>query len=291
MRKIFVFITVIFLPVNLFSSSLSMDPAPVPEPEQKRSVFRSSYSIGGSGSGGIRLSLAGREGIKLQLLSARRGYGFDGTFEPGSRDYSTGGIIARNVLLPGLGQRKMGQRMRSRIYFFLEGAAWVGLGTFFWQKMARTGAYEEYAVAYAGVEEKGLSEDYYETIGNFMSSDGPGGYNEYVMREARDLYYPDQEAIQDYYEANALTGDQSWRWLSESTYDKYNSLRKGANSSERRAVYSLFFMLGLRLISNIDAVRSIMTDEGDQEQAGQGGAAIDIHQNGEGISVVLKRPF
>ncbi len=291
MRKIFVFITVIFLPVNLFSSSLSMDPAPAPEPEQKRSVFRSSDSIGGSGSGGIRLSLAGREGIKSQLLSSRPGYGLDGPFETGSRDYSTGGIIARNMLLPGLGQRKMGQRMRSRIYFFLEGAAWVGLGTFFWQKMARTGAYEEYAVAYAGVEEKGLSEDYYETIGNFMSSDGPGGYNEYVMREARDLYYPDQEAIQDYYEANALTGDQSWRWLSESTYDKYNSLRKGANSSERRAVYSLFFMLGLRLISNIDAVRSIMTDEGDQEQAGQGGAAIDIHQNGEGISVVLKRPF
>lgn len=291
MRKFLIFITVIFLPVNLFASSLSLGPAPVPEPEEKNSVFRSFSSISDSRRSGVSLSLDGREDIKSHFIRGSRLYADDGSLETDSPDYSVQGIIARNMLLPGLGQRKMGQRIRSRIYFVLEGAAWVGLGAFIWQNMARTDAYEEYAVAYAGVDNTGLSEDYYETIGNFISSDGPGGYNEYVMREARDLYYPDQEAIQDYYEANALTGDQSWRWLSESTYDKYNSLRKGANSSERRAVYSLFFMLGLRLISNIDAVRTIMTDDGDQQQTGQGGTAIDFHQNGDGVSVVLKRSF
>jgi hypothetical protein len=206
-------------------------------------------------------------------------------------DYSTGGIIARNMLLPGLGQLKMGQRVRSRIYFVLEGAAWVGLGAFLWQHSARTEAYEEYAVAYAGVKSEGLSEDYYETVGNYMSSDGAGGYNEYVMREARDLYYPDREAIESYYEANSYSGEDSWRWLSESTYNKFNSLRKGANSSERRAVYSLFFMLGLRLISNIDAVRTIMTDSGGKAEPATGGTSFDFQQTGQGVSLVLTRQF
>jgi hypothetical protein len=274
------------LPLNLSASSLILKPEAVGEKPAPVSVF-SGQARRLSGEGKL-LDLSARppRSAALRHLMRRdppQSY-------PGAQDggYSMAGIIGRNMLLPGLGQRRMGQNIRSRIYFVLEGAAWVGLGAFLWQHNARTDAYEEYAVAYAGVDGTGLSEDYYETIGNYRSSDGPGGYNEYVIREARDLYYPDQEAIEDYYEANSITGDDSWRWVTESDYNRYNSLRKGANSSERRAVYSLFFMLGLRLISNIDAVRTIMTAP-DGEMGEAGGTSIDIQQGRRGISLALKR--
>ena len=42
--------------------------------------------------------------------------------------------------------------------------------------------------AAASVPGTGHSKDYYEKVGGWISNDGPGGYNEYVRREARDLY-------------------------------------------------------------------------------------------------------
>lgn len=278
------------MPAHISAFSLSLRAPAEEKPTGRVSIFSGSEKGYLLNECVLKLSLHEGEVPRAALRSGDRP-ALDGMSETGNSDYTTGGIIARNLLLPGLGQRKMGQHVRSKIFFFLEGAAWVGLGTFIWQNIARTDAYEEYAVAYAGVEDTGMSEDYYETIGNYISSDGPGGYNEYVMREARDMYYPDQEAIESYYSANSVTGEDSWRWLSESTYNKYNSLRKGANSAERRAVYSLFFLLGTRLISNIDAVRTIMTDTGEQSNPRPSGTNLDIQQNGDGVSVVLSRSF
>jgi len=290
LRKVITTLIMILMPAHISAFSLSLKASAEEETAGRVSVFSRSGRSDLLNGHVLRLSLHDGEAPSAVLRSGVRP-ALDGMSETDSGDYTTAGIIARNLLLPGLGQRKMGQHIRSKIFFFLEGAAWVGLGTFIWQNIARTDAYEEYAVAYAGVDNTGMPEDYYETIGNYMSSDGPGGYNEYVMREARDMYYPDQEAIESYYNANSITGEDSWMWLSEGTYNKYNSLRKGANSAERRAVYSLFFLLGTRLVSNIDAVRTIMTDTGDQSNPRPSGTNLDIQQNGDGVSVVLSRSF
>ena len=143
--------------------------------------------------------------------------------DAGTGAYSPARIGLASFLLPGLGQQRLGHTVRSRVYFALEGAAWVAIGSFLWQGYAREEAYRE--------------------------------YNEYIRREARDLYPTDAEAMENYYEANAIGGDQSWRWENETAFDRYRDLRDGSRSSYRRALYAGIFAVMLRVVSTVDAVR------------------------------------
>ncbi len=230
-------------------------------------------------------------GYSAELLREESGKDTENEYSYGKvQDYSPASVIARSFLLPGLGQRKLGHSIRARIYFALEGAGWIGLGAFTWQSIARKNAYEDYAVAFADVKGTGCSDNYYETIGNYMSSDGPGGYNEDVMRDARD-YYPDDEDAKDaYYDEYSFTGVDSWRWVTDRAYDRYNSLRKGSNTAERRAIYALFYMLGLRVISSVDAGRMVMRSN-DASKESDSGTSFRIEQDSSGISLFLNRSF
>ncbi len=195
-----------------------------------------------------------------------------------------------SFLLPGLGQHRMGRTVRSKIYFSLEGIAWISAGAFYWQSVARRDAFEDYAVAYAGVSGTGHSESYYKIIANYMSNDGPGGYNEYILREARDMYYPDMAAIEDYYQDNILTGDMSWRWENEGVYRRYSSLYSGYDVSKKRIVYTLFFALGVRVVSMVDAFKIAGGgDYSSQEQSRQ--ISIDIDPAPDGFRMTMTRSF
>jgi hypothetical protein len=167
---------------------------------------------------------------------------------------------AWSMLLPGLAQQRLGHRTRSRVYYAIEGLTWLAIGGFLWQGYTEENSYKEYAVAYAGILGTDHSDDYYEVIGQYISNDGPGGYNEYVLREARDLYYPDLDAIQDYFDANIITGDESWLWRSERSLDLYGDLRDSSRSAYRRALYATFFALAVRVVSTVDAVRLARAD-------------------------------
>ena len=194
-----------------------------------------------------------------------------------------------SFLLPGLGQHRMGHTMRSKIYFGLEGIAWISAGAFYWQSVARKDAFEEYAVAYAGVSGTGLSDSYYELIGEYMSNDGPGGYNEYLLIEARELYYPDMEAIEAYYEANMITGDESWRWESDTAFIRYNSLWSGYDLAKNRIVYTLFFALGVRVVSMVDAFR--LAGGGGDAWESDRDMSIGIDPGPDGFRLTMCRSF
>ena len=196
---------------------------------------------------------------------------------------------ALSFLLPGLGQYRMGDRTKAKIYFGLEGAGWIAAGAFFWQSMVRRDEYEEYAVAYAGVPGTGLSEDYYEKIGDFISNEGPGGYNESVLIEARDLYYPDKDAMDAYYEENMIDGDLAWRWETERSFHNFKDLFAGSDASRRRAVYAVFFIFGLRVVSMVDALRSARASNG--EAAGENAMWLDMEPGRDGVRVSLCRRF
>jgi hypothetical protein len=197
---------------------------------------------------------------------------------------------AASFALPGLGQLRMGRTIRSKIYFTLEGAAWVAIGSFLWQGYAREQAYRDYAMAFADVDGTSHSDDYYETIGKFISNEGPGGYNEYVRREARDLYYPDIDAMNAYFESNSIMGAESWRWESEQAYRRYNHLRDGSRSSYRTALYAGFFALALRIVSSVDAVR-LARGSGSERRDDTGSISMKLgHQRG-GFRVSIKKSF
>lgn len=212
----------------------------------------------------LTASLAGAaEGPRLVVAPAEGGYAAalvrdglpPGTMaDEGIPPYSAGKAGGLSLLLPGLPQYQMGRTTRASIYFTLEAVGWVAVGASLWQASARQDAYEEYAVALAGVPGTGHSKDYYEKVGGWISNDGPGGYNEYVRREARDLYYPDLGAMDEYYTQNAISGSMSWRWESDGERRRFNTLRSGSESAERNALYAVFFLVGLRVVSAVDAV-------------------------------------
>ncbi|MBN1163523.1 MAG: hypothetical protein JXB45_03015 [Candidatus Krumholzibacteriota bacterium] len=195
-----------------------------------------------------------------------------------------------SLLLPGWGQHRMGRNTRSKIFFSLDALAWIGAGAFLWQAHAKRNAFEDYAVAFASVQGTGHGDDYYEHLGNYMSSDGPGGYNESVLEEARDLFFPDQNQIDAYYRENMIPAGMAWRWESDKAYHYYNSLREGNSESRRRAVYALFFAMGLRVVSMVDAVKVARDTNAAEAQSG-GGISVDIDHQPGGFILSINRSF
>ena len=210
--------------------------------------------------------------------------------DAGIPPYSAGKAGGLSLLLPGLSQYRMGRTTRASIYFTLEAAGWIAVGASLWQSSARRDAYEEYAVALAGVPGTGHTDEYYEKVGGWISNDGPGGYNEYVRREARDLYYPDLEATEEYYSQNAISGSMSWRWESDGDRRRFNSLRSGSESAERNALYAAFFLLGLRVVSAVDAVM-LARRASEPAPAGQGSFRIEAGPRPGGFYLAVGRPF
>jgi hypothetical protein len=194
-----------------------------------------------------------------------------------------------SFLLPGLGQHRMGNDLRAKVYFGLEGVGWVAAGAFFYQSLVRRDEYEEYAMAYAGLSGTGYDETYYETIGNYISNDGPGGYNENVLREARNLYYPDKAAMDAYYEENIMTGDMSWRWETDNVYRNFRELFAGSDTSRRRAVYALFFVVGLRVVSMVDALK--LARDSNERMDREPGISIHVEPERDGFRMSLCRSF
>jgi len=194
---------------------------------------------------------------------------------------------AWSLLVPGLAQHRMGHSLRSSIYFALEGISWIAIGGFLYQGYNEENAFKEYAVAFAGIEGTDNADDYYELIGQYPSSEGPGGYNEYLLREARDLYYPDLDAMQEYYDSNVITGDESWEWRTEKAFDLYNDMRHRSDTAYRRALYSFVFAMTLRVVSTADAVRLARSEA----STGRNAISLGVERRRDGILLSVGRRF
>jgi hypothetical protein len=194
---------------------------------------------------------------------------------------------AWSMAVPGLAQQRLGYRTRSRIYFAIEGLTWLAIGGFLWQGYTEENSYKEYAVAYASISGTGYSDDYYEIIGQYISNDGPGGYNESVLREARDLYYPDLDAMEQYYATNMITGSESWLWRTERSFELYGDLRDSSRNAYRRALYTVFFALTMRVVSTVDAVRLARADIAAEEE----GLSFRIEPTRDGVGLFVGGSF
>jgi hypothetical protein len=194
---------------------------------------------------------------------------------------------AWSLVIPGLAQHRMGREVRSSFYFALEGLTWLAIGGFLWQGYSEEQAYKDYAVAYAGIVGTDHADDYYEKIGQWMSSDGPGGYNEYILREARDLYYPNLDEMEQYYASNMIPSDQSWLWRTERAFSLFGDLRSSSRAAYRRALYSAVFALTMRIVSTVDAARLARSDI----QAERSAFSLGIEQRGDGIALSMSGSF
>ncbi len=207
---------------------------------------------------------------------------------------SASGISAKkaaawSLLLPGLGQQRAGHTLRAKVYYGIEAAAWISVASFLWMGYERENTYKDYAVVFANVSGTDHSSDYYRTIGEYIASDGPDGYNESIRREARDLYHPDLEAVESYYRTRAMTGDESWTWRSELEYRRYGDIRDGSRFAYRVALYSAVAAAALRIVSAADAVRIVRVDR--SSAAKEGATSIGIEGRARGVALCVQRSF
>jgi hypothetical protein len=243
---------------------------------------------------------AGSFSAELPSDSPAGGYGYhlasDGLPQedaspPAVGTYSPAREGAWSFLLPGLGQYRMGRKSRAYVYFTLEGAGWIMLGTQLYRADSKEDAYHEYAEAYAGVNGTGYDQSYYENVGRWVSSDGPGGYNEYVRREARDLYYPDQAAMDTYYFDNYVTSEMAWRWTSTDAQHNFNTLRGDSEDAKRYALYSAFYLFALRVVSSVDAVYIARKSTSDVDTSSNIPVRIEAGPRPGGFFFAVNKPF
>ncbi len=235
--------------------------------------------------------------LRLESPENARGFDAGGTISAGTaleagepaKGISAKSAAAWSLLLPGLGQQRAGHSLRAKIYYGIETATWITVASFLWLGYDRENTYQDYAVVFANVRGTDHSKDYYRTIGEHLSSDGPGGYNEELRREARDLHYPDVEAMESYYEARAMTGDESWAWRSESEYRRYGDIRDGSRFAYRVALYSAIGAVALRIVSAADAVRIVRIDQ--RPAANEGTTSIGLERKPQGFALCVQRSF
>jgi hypothetical protein len=235
--------------------------------------------------------------LRLESPGDARSFGAGGAIPGGvalEAGESAQGISARNaaawsLLLPGLGQQRAGHTLRAKIFYGIEAATWISVASFWWMGYERENTYKDYAVVFANVRGTGHSKDFYRTIGEHMTSDGPGGYNEAMRREARDLYYPDLDAMESYYRARAMTGDESWTWRSEREYRRYGDIRDGSRFAYRVALYSAIGAAALRVISAADAVRIVRIDR--RSAADAGTTSMGLERLPQGVALCVQRSF
>lgn len=243
-----------------------------------------------TGPPSLRINGAGGSfsvGYAQRLLSDGLERGYAREMQP---QYSLAAEAGYSMLIPGLGHYQMGHEVRAKAFFGLEALTWFVIGASLWQGYKQEEGYKDYAVYYAGVDGTDHAGDYWEAVGSYSSNDGPDGYNEAVRREARDLYYPDVDMINGYYEEHKITGGLSWSWQSERDYDRYNDLRHGSTQSYRRALYAVVFGLTMRVVSAIDAVRIAKSENAKAEEK-SGDISLQFERRPGGLAVSLVTSF
>ncbi len=77
--------------------------------------------------------------------------------------------VLYSLLLPGLGQRYLGETTPARVFFLLDVAIWTSFVVFTVQADLREDSYQEYARTFAGVTRLNHSDDYYGVLFRFKA--------------------------------------------------------------------------------------------------------------------------
>ena len=164
-----------------------------------------------------------------------------------------GSDIWRSAVLPGWGQWRAGYRELGFMFLAIDAAAWTTLFVSVGQGHMRRGSSEETAIRYAGIDLTATDEEFRKRVSDYPSSDE---YNRLVvMRDAAFLYYGDFENYNRYIEQNMLSGDETWDWESEETWDRYRRERRTSESAFQRARFAGAVLFVNRVASTIVATR------------------------------------
>lgn len=202
------------------------------------------------------------------------------TIDP-SEEKSVGKAFGLSLVLPGLGQKYAGDDGAATGFFIAEAAIWTAFVVFQVQGRKREDGYQEYSQTFARVASDGHSDDYYQALTEFNSSQE---YEEAIKSEGRFELYPDAAAatLQQYYLDNRVGDFEPWVWSSDGQRRDFRQQRSASKSAYRRSGYMVAAALLNRVISSFLAVRSARNTNSDLAQESSFRLEVSVRQAGSG---------
>jgi len=157
---------------------------------------------------------------------------------------SRGKAFLYSLLIPGLGEKYLGNTTRAQIFFSAEVSLWLGYSGLIMYREWRKEDYKTYAASFAGVELDGKTDTYFVNMGNYNSI---YDYNAAKLRQRNLLeYYQD---VDKYY----------WNWDTVEHRNRFDQLRISSDKADNRATFVIGAIFANHLISAIDAIWAFRT--------------------------------
>ncbi len=161
-----------------------------------------------------------------------------------SRDLTTdvnqanlGNYMLSSLILPGWGERRLGEKTRGTIFTSAEAVLWLGYIGLTAYSNWREQDFKSFAARYANVEPSGKPGQFWVDIGSF---DNVRTFNETRLRDRRkDRVYYDTQAYW-------------WDWPSYEIRVKYDKMRIQSRAASRDATFALGAVLVNHLLSALD---------------------------------------
>lgn len=154
---------------------------------------------------------------------------------------NAGLAIIYSLLLPGMGELYADNYSSGKYFTIAEGALWatfIGMNVYGnWQE----NRYKTYAQTYAGVNPDGKDEDYYATIGLYTSIES----------------YNNEKALERRFDEMLSEQKFFWKWNSTEQRKTYRSIWTSSEQTFNDVRFVVGAMLVNRLVSAINAVRSV----------------------------------
>jgi hypothetical protein len=204
-----------------------------------------------------------RDSVPATTPSAEReaAWSSDPDAASGGASISPAKAVLYSLLLPGLGDYKLGNKGRATAFFAAEGVIWISYAMFDTQGHERENDYQDLAVRFAGVSRTGHSDAFYAKVREFNNSDD---YQADVILAGRQAATGIQDlsadALESYFVANRVSDFEPWRWQSLDKRLQYSEVRSSSKTSYRRADYMLAAAVANRVVSAIvaySAARSV----------------------------------
>ena len=178
----------------------------------------------------------------------------DGVGDAAAAPISTTRAVLYSLLLPGLGDYKLGNHGRATAFFITEGAIWVSYAAFQVQGNGREDEYQDLAVRFAGVTRTGHSDDFYAKLREYDTS---VQYEADVKMDGRielvggGLDEIGADALDRYFLENRLSDYEPWQWSSHDRRLQYSEVRSSSKTAYRRADYMIAAAAANRVVSAI----------------------------------------
>lgn len=145
-----------------------------------------------------------------------------------------------SVLLPGLGEYRLGHRSKAKYFFAVEAISWIGYFGYRTYGSWKRDDLVDYADAYAGANLENKDDDFLDFVGFYDDIDQ---YNSFGR-----AFDPDRPYLVD-------NTDNHWRWQSAKDKAIYRNLKNRSREAYRRASFMIGVAIVNRIISVIDVVR------------------------------------